>query len=165
MSKEIERKFLVKDISILQNASFSYRIHQYYINKNTRIRINIHSDGSQEAYITIKLGGEKIEREEIEFNIDARDAEDYLIGLHFNNKKNNLIRKTRFIIYNDTPFDPKKWEIDVFRDKNKGLILAEIELPSADCVVPMMEGIGEDVTGISRYYNSNLVKKPYSEWD
>ena len=56
------------------------------------------------------------------------------------------------------------WEIDEFLGENEGLTIAEIELKSAEQVFPKPEWIGEEVTGDVRYYNANLVKKPFKSW-
>ena len=45
-----------------------------------------------------------------------------------------------------------------------GLIVAEIELPSEDAVFEKPDWIGQEVTGEKRYYNSSLIKAPYSTW-
>jgi len=57
------------------------------------------------------------------------------------------------------------WEVDEFLGVNKGLVIAEIELEDEDQDFPRPSWIGSEVTGDPKYYNSNLVSKPYSEWD
>jgi len=42
--------------------------------------------------------------------------------------------------------------------------VAEIELPSEDAVFDKPDWIGPEVTGEKRYYNSSLIKAPYSTW-
>ena len=56
------------------------------------------------------------------------------------------------------------WEVDEFRGDNEGLIFAEIELaaPSQEFALP--DWIGREVTGDSRYYNSNLGRNPFRNW-
>ena len=71
-----------------------------------------------------------------------------------------LIEKERFKI----PMDGFVWEIDEFFGDNKGLIVAEIELQSEDQPFPKPDWIGEEVTGDPRYFNSNLIKHPYTTW-
>ncbi|MCH8981484.1 adenylate cyclase, partial [candidate division KSB1 bacterium] len=51
-----------------------------------------------------------------------------------------------------------------FLGLNRGLIVAEIELQSEDEPFEKPEWIGEEVTADPRYFNSNLVTKPYSTW-
>ena len=55
-------------------------------------------------------------------------------------------------------------EVDEFLGENAGLVVAEIELPSEDSVFDKPDWIGQEVTGDKRYYNSNLIRSPYSTW-
>ena len=50
------------------------------------------------------------------------------------------------------------------KGKNKGLILAEIELKSEDESFAIPPWIGAEVTGDLRYFNSYLSQNPYTEW-
>jgi len=65
----------------------------------------------------------------------------------------NKIEKTRYEI------EVKKhlWEVDVFYGRNKGLILAEIELKYEDEYFRLPDWIGLEVTSDKRYYNNNLI--------
>ena len=56
------------------------------------------------------------------------------------------------------------WEVDEFLGVNQGLVLAEIELAAEDQAFDKPDWIGEEVTDDKRYYNSNLVRHPYSSW-
>jgi CYTH domain-containing protein len=49
-------------------------------------------------------------------------------------------------------------EVDVFHDKNEGLIIAEIELTSDDEFFVKPDWLGVEVTGDARYYNANLIR-------
>jgi adenylate cyclase len=42
--------------------------------------------------------------------------------------------------------------------------MAEVELPSTDTHVEIPGWIGEEVTGDARYYNANLVARPFTRW-
>ena len=57
-----------------------------------------------------------------------------------------------------------RWQIDVFHGANDGLVIAEIELESVASTVELPAWAGAEVSGDSRYYNSNLLAHPYSEW-
>ena len=50
------------------------------------------------------------------------------------------------------------FEVDVFHDKNEGLIIAEVELSSDDEKFEKPVWLGEEVTGRAEFYNSNLIK-------
>jgi CYTH domain-containing protein len=49
-------------------------------------------------------------------------------------------------------------EVDVFHEKNEGLVIAEIELTSDDEYFEKPDWLGEEVTGLPQYYNANLIK-------
>ena len=50
----------------------------------------------------------------------------------------------------------KIWELDIFEGRHAGLILAEVELDSAEEKVELPEWIGAEVSDDERYYNSRL---------
>ena len=56
------------------------------------------------------------------------------------------------------------WEVDEFLGDNAGLVVAEVELESADQVFAMPDWAGAEVTDELRYYNLALASKPYSQW-
>ena len=58
----------------------------------------------------------------------------------------------------------KIWEIDRFFGENEGLVLAEVELASENETVQLPPWIGQEVTHLTRYYNSALSERPYCEW-
>jgi len=56
------------------------------------------------------------------------------------------------------------WEVDVFEGSNKGLVVAEVELDSEDEAFSLPRWVTQEVTDDVRYFNSNLMENPYSEW-
>ena len=48
--------------------------------------------------------------------------------------------------------------------KNKGLIIAEIELADENENVSLPNWIGEEISTDEKYFNSNLSKVPFSIW-
>ena len=64
------------------------------------------------------------------------------------------IEKTRHLV----PFQSHCFEVDVFSENHSGLVIAEIELQSADEQLALPSWIGQEVTGDARYYNSSLAK-------
>jgi len=154
---EIERKFLVDDnlfLKIKENCH-SFRIQQGYLfddpEKVVRIRVT-----DLFGYITIKGKG-SISRKEYEYKIPIKDAIELL---EFCQEK---ISKTRYR-YVSTSDLKHVWEIDVFDGDNDGLIIAEIELNDENESFHKPKFITEEVTGIDKYYNCNLVKNPYKNW-
>jgi adenylate cyclase len=57
-----------------------------------------------------------------------------------------------------------KWEIDEFHGANDGLVVAEIELDAEDQEFARPSWIDREVTDDPRYFNSNLIDHPFSEW-
>ena len=56
------------------------------------------------------------------------------------------------------------WEVDVFAGANAGLVIAEVEMPTADTAVTLPPWVGEEVSGDERYYNAYLARHPYARW-
>ncbi len=56
------------------------------------------------------------------------------------------------------------FEVDEFEGINHGLVIAEIELGHEDESFEKPIWLGQEVTGMIRYYNAALSKKPFSEW-
>ena len=71
-----------------------------------------------------------------------------------------IIEKNRYKI----PHEGLIWEIDEFLGVNAGLIVAEVELSDENQVFNKPEWIGEEISADPRYFNSNLVKNPYTTW-
>lgn len=71
-----------------------------------------------------------------------------------------LIEKTRYRI---THAD-HEWEVDEFHGDNQGLVVAEVELEAENEAVALPDWVSIEVTEDSRYYNSSLSEKPYSQW-
>lgn len=149
MATEIERKFLVKG-EFRHLAVKKIPITQAYLlkDRDKTIRLRI---AETMAFLTIKspMTSETISRSEWEFQIPVQDASE-MMKVCLPGK----IIKTRFII----PAGRHKFEVDVFHDKNEGLVIAEIELTSEDERFDIPEWLGEEVTGNPNYYNSNLTK-------
>jgi adenylate cyclase len=54
--------------------------------------------------------------------------------------------------------------VDEFHGANAGLVVAEVELASADEEPALPPWIGREVSQDARYFNANLVKKPFTTW-
>ena len=151
MGKEIERKFLV-DQSTLPSDINGTEYSQSYISINesgvVRVRIK-----EKIAVLTIKSGGLGLSRDEFEYEIPLEDAK--ALQNLFNNE---IIYKTRYnIIYKG-----KKWEVDQFHKKNKGLWIAEIELESEEESFDVPEWVLEEITGDENY--DKLTDVTWRDW-
>lgn len=154
MAKEIERKFLVKDMRWKAQATgVLYR--QGYLNsvKERTVRVRTIND---KAFITVKGITRGVSRLEFEYEIpfaDARQMLDHLV-------EKPIIEKYRYKIQQDG----LTWEIDEFLGENEGLIVAEIELQDEKQSFTLPEWLGEEVSSDPRYFNNNLVLRPYKTW-
>jgi CYTH domain-containing protein len=154
MAKEIERKFLVKEEAWKALAKgTSYR--QGYLNsiKERTVRVRTIAD---KGYLTVKGITTGATRSEYEYEIPAAEADAILTELC----EKPLIEKNRYKI----PIENHVWEIDEFFGENRGLVVAEVELTSEDQAFQKPKWIGEEVTGDPRYFNSNLIKHPFTKW-
>jgi adenylate cyclase len=149
MAVETERKFLVSG-EFRNLAVRSLNVLQTYlsIDRDKTIRLRI---ADEKAFLTIKGRPEpnSISRGEWEFPVSVSDAEE-MMKICLPGK----IEKTRYIV----PYGRHIFEVDVFHDKNEGLIIAEIELSSESEQFEKPEWLGEEVTGKPEYYNANLIK-------
>ncbi|MFN6528849.1 CYTH domain-containing protein [Nostoc sp. ChiSLP03a] len=154
MAKEIERKYLVRGDSWRGLAEGSvYR--QGYIATQDKATVRIRIIG-EKSYLTIKGPNTKYSRLEFEYPIPVQDAQEILETLC----QRPFIEKTRYKIKSGGLI----WEIDEFDGVNKGLILAEVELTDENQQIELPNWIGQEVYDDSRYFNSNLVKYPFSQW-
>lgn len=155
MAIEIERKFLLRDDSWHDSADEGVLIRQGYLagSEKSSIRIRVADD---KANINIKSATLDITRQEYEYPIPLAEANEMLDTLC----EGPLIEKTRYHVHHEKHL----WEIDVFSGDNRGLIVAEVELGSADEDFERPNWLGEEVSDDARYYNVCLVKHPYKDW-
>jgi CYTH domain-containing protein len=156
MSREIERKFLVRG-DFAKEATCRKRIVQGYIcaEKDRTVRVRIQGD---ECFLTIKSASNERgwSRYEFEQQIPPADAEE-LLKLCLP----GIIEKIRHWVH----VGNHVWEVDVFQGDNEGLVMAEIELSSEDESFEMPEWAGVEVTGNPGYYNAWLAQNPFNQLD
>ena len=156
MALEIERKFLVVDDSYKQMAFSSSRIAQGYIcsarGRTVRVRIR-----DEKGYLTIKgpSGEGGLSRYEWEKEIPLEEAKELMTIC-----EPGIIDKTRYLVRSGNHI----FEVDEFYGENEGLIIAEVELQAENEMFEKPSFIGDEVTGIVKYYNSFLMKHPFSKW-
>lgn len=152
--QEIERKYLVRDDSYREEACARRRIAQGYLcSRRVTARIRI-SDTT--AYLTIKGksrdGG--LSRFEWEREIPYRVAERLL------QRCEGVVEKVRYLV----EFAGYTFEVDEFSGANQGLVIAEVELGGVDEEPHLPPWIGDEVTGERCFYNSFLVRHPFTTW-
>lgn len=148
MGKEIERKFLVKELPANLSDYPYHELEQGYLNTDPVVRVRKEDDI---FYLTYKGKG-YIEKEEYNLSLNE-DAYNHLVA----KADGNIISKKRYLI----PCDPYTIELDIFAAPFAPLVIAEVEFPTleeAKAFTPP-EWFGEDVTGDYHYSNSYLSQK------
>ena len=154
MAKEIERKFLVKgDAWRALAKGTTYRQGYLKSAKERTVRVRMAED---KAFLTIKGLTVGATRAEYEYEIPFDEGKAMLDAL----AEKPLIEKKRCKI----PAGDLMWKIDEFLGDNAGLVAAEVELKSEDQAFERPVWLGDEVTGDPRYYNANLIKKPFTRW-
>lgn len=154
MAQEIERKFLVTGNQWKTLATgIVYR--QGYLSRARQRTVRVRTIGNK-GFIAVKGVTIGASRLEFEYEIPFEDCCQMLDVL----AQKPLIVKKRYSI----PFAGLVWEVDDFSGDNEGLVIAEVELESEDQSYVKPDWAGQEVTGDSRYYNSNLVAYPYKLW-
>jgi len=148
-NQEIERKFLIKEIPFDLNKFHCRLIEQGYLATNPVVRVRRDND---EYYLTYKGKG-LLAREEYNLPL-TKESYEHLLA----KADGNIITKLRYEI----PIkDNLLCELDIFKGKFEGLILAEVEF---DSLLQANEYVKEDwfyedVTGKKEYYNSYMSSK------
>jgi len=154
MAKEIERKFLVKGEAWKARAA-GVKYRQGYLNSVKERTVRVRTIGGK-GYMTVKGITTGATRSEYEYEIPVADADAMLTDLC----EKPLIEKNRYKIRTGHHV----WEIDEFFGENQGLVVAEIELKGEQEAFQKPDWIGEEVTGDSRYFNSNLINHSFTRW-
>ena len=151
--REIERKYLLRELPLRVSGAPSLEIDQGYLpgeRINERVRRTRGADGVR-YYRTIKSGA-GIERSEIE-----EETSELFFTTVWPLTRGCRIRKRRYLVEDRGA----TWEIDEFLDR-EGLWLAEIELERVDdVVVPpdwLREAIEREVTDEPQYTNHALAR-------
>lgn len=152
MAIEIERKFLVAGEGWRQPDP--RRMAQGYLNRDKHRTVRVRVDEDR-AFLTIKGITSGASRAEYEYAIPLEDAEQMLALCD-----GGIIEKRRHVIDDRGAC----WEVDEFLGDNEGLVLAEIELGSADQEFARPGWLGAEVTEDPRFFNSNLAEHPWRSW-
>ncbi|KJV34642.1 CYTH domain-containing protein [Luteibacter yeojuensis] len=161
MGIEIERKYLLASDAWRAQVERSEPIAQGYLVAMAAIAaghaassVRVRISGAQ-AWLNIKSATLGIQRQEYEYPIPLDDARHMLDTL-----ADGVLEKVRHHVM----VDGAHFEIDEFGGANQGLVVAEIELEAADATHPVPAWLGAEVSDQPRYYNVNLIDRPYSTW-
>ncbi len=156
MMIEIERKFLVKSDAFKTEAISKKRIVQGYLNTNPERAVRVRIKGDV-GFITVKgiSNASGMSRFEWEKEIPVTEAEQLLSICEA-----GVISKTRYNVNVGNYI----FEVDEFDGDNQGLLLAEVELQSETDEFEKPIWLADEVTGDTKYYNSQLSKNPFKNW-
>src|SRR5256714_6989669 len=150
-SREIERKFLLKELPPGLNRFRSHVIAQGYlasepVGRHVRLRKK-----GKTASLTFKVG-RSAHREEREIKLTPKQ-----FAALWPATAGRRLRKVRY----DIPWRNLVIEIDVYRGKHSGLVVAEVEFPDlATCrEFKPTPWVGREVTGQKRYSNVRLANE------
>ncbi len=161
MGIEIERKFLVTGDGWRTAAHEVVPMAQGYLNdaasldggmQKASVRVRIEGD---QAFLNIKSRELGHTRQEFDYPVPVADAPQ-LLKLCVA----GLVEKRRHLVRHEGHL----WEVDEFLGDNLGLVVAEIELQSADEAFARPDWLGAEVTDQARYYNLLLASRPYARW-
>jgi adenylate cyclase len=165
MGIEIERKFLLVDESWRGAVERSEHLRQGYL-LGSRPAVDDTALGHGGATVRVRIAGAKarlnikqatagVSRAEFEYPLPLADAESMLGTLC-----GSIVEKTR----HQVRVGATLFEVDEFAGDNAGLVVAEVELPSADAPFARPPWLGPEVSALRRYYNAALAVRPYSHW-
>ena len=154
---EIERKFLITSNKFKDEAFKTTRIIQGFLNTNPERTVRVRLRGEQ-GFLTVKgkSTNDGLSRFEWETEISKTDAERLLTLC-----EKGIIDKLRY----EVKLGNHVFEVDEFYGDNQGLIIAEVELQYEDETFKKPDWLGDEVTGNTIYYNSQLSQSPYNTWE
>ncbi|MBM4155317.1 MAG: CYTH domain-containing protein [Lentisphaerae bacterium] len=152
MGMEIERRFLVVPDRIRLRGGTRI-VQAYFPVRGATGRVRV---AGRRAFLTVKGPPRGIARREWEHPI-PRDLAGVLLRSLCTPDR---IVKTRHRVQHAG----KTWEVDVFAGKNRGLVLAEVELKRADEAVRLPPWLSAEVSTDRRFTNSSLARTPFLSW-
>ena len=155
MSLEIERRFLIKNNDWRKYITQKTVIEQGYFSKDSNgWTIRIRSE-DERFKLTLKKPIKNFTSFEFEYEIPSKD------GKMIISKLKNKIYKDRFYLC----INQKNWVVDIFKNENHPLGIAEIELESESEMINIPNFLSKEITGIQKFSNYQLAQSPISSWD
>jgi len=150
---EVERKYLLRALPVPRPRGRLQLIDQGYL-PGTRLveRVRRVKSRGTVTYLRTVKGGSGVHRLEVEEECSAE-----LFAALWPLTKGRRVRKKRYLI----PDGERTWAVDLFTDR-RGLVLAEVELPSveSEVVLPawLAPFVEREVTEESAYVNAVLAR-------
>jgi len=165
MNREIEKKYLV-DKKALPDLTGGKLFIQGYLSikphirfRAVRIKKNLFS-----ITVTVKeISVDGFSRNEWNFLSDKKYSRKEVESFG-NLSKTGVIEKERFKVKHKGLI----WEIDVYKNRNEGLVTTDVEIPSKNYEIddfPNWVRREKEITNDPEYFNRNLGKKPYQNWE
>ncbi len=151
MGVEIERKFLVVGDSWREAVSTSAAMRQGYLSTSAKATVRIRIVDDSRALLTLKGPTTGITRAEFEYEVPLDEGRALL-----DMARPHVVEKRRHLV----PHAGHIWEVDVFEGSHAGLVIAEIELSSADEAIDLPDWVGREVSHDDRYANASLSRNP-----
>jgi adenylate cyclase len=142
--KKISKQDYQKILQMCEN-------NNYYTNEHQIFRIR---QKNEQAFLTLKGKKIGISQPEYEYEIPVKEAQKLFQFCP------QMIEKNRVEIF----LNNKKWELDFFKGKNEGLIVAEIELNNENEEIILPKWIIQEVSYDRKFSNANLSQYPFSSW-
>lgn len=149
LTMEIERKFLVVGTSWRTLSRGSTSIQQGYLASNETAGVRIRIRDKKRAIVTVKSARSGIAREEFEYDVPIEDGRALL---RLCGDRTLSKRRYRVVVGKD------EWEVDEFRGRHEGLVMAELELKRRNQKIDLPDWIGKEVTQDQRYRNGALAE-------
>ena len=157
MAVEIERRFLLTGEGWRSLAGAPQPLRQGYLAASADgVTVRVRLCGVEAAWLTLKAAADDIGlvRHEFEYAIPVSDAESlWTLAPH-------RLEKTRFAL----SLAGGDWVVDQFAGRNGPLLLAEVELPSAQTALEIPAWCGREITGDGRWSNAALARRPLQDW-
>ena len=157
MPVEIERKFLVVSQDFKETSYKKIHIKQAFLNSNKHRVVRVRTTDVA-AFLTIKgiSSDNGLSRFEWEKEIPLHEAEELFLLC-----ETPPIEKIRYLV----EYEGHVFEVDEFLGVNMGLFLAEVELKKEGESFQTPPWIGVEVSGNKKYYNAELSRHPYTQWE
>ena len=157
MAVEIERRFLLTGEGWRSLAGAPQPLRQGYLAASADgVTVRVRLRGVEAAWLPLKAAADAIGlvRHEFEYAIPVSDAESlWTLAPH-------RLEKTRFAL----SLVGGDWVVDQFAGRNGPLLLAEVELPSAQTALEIPAWCGREITGDGRWSNAALARRPLQDW-
>ncbi|SFV31003.1 CYTH domain-containing protein [Devosia crocina] len=151
MGQEIERKFLVANEDWQNAVQSSARLQQGYLSTSAKATVRIRIFDDKRAVLTLKGPATGLVRAEFEYEVPLEDARALM-----QMADPNTVEKRRHRV----PHGNHVWEVDVFEGLHDGLVIAEVEMETAEDEVVLPTWLGREVTADDRYANASLSRNP-----